>query len=258
MDEEDLVRRLTMRRSYADVVEKATKVLCLQPHPDDADFGAGGTIAKLTKRHCEVVYVSVMDDRVGTFEEDLWPEKLAIMRVKEQEEAARILGVRKLIWLGYRDSELYPSLELREKMIRIIREIRPDIVMTNDPWLPYEAHPDHRYASLVAAEASLFSQFPHVNPEHIREGLKPFKLPHICFFVTNRPNTYIDMSDTIDLKIRAILAHETQVGGRAEAISARIKAYGAMIGKKIGANYAEAFKVLTPSHLHANAFTENL
>jgi len=171
LNQEDYFKRMITRRSYEEVLEKAKKILCIQPHADDADFGAGGTIAKLTRKGCEVVYVTLTDDRVGTFKQDLWPEKLAIIRVKEQERAAEILGVKRLIWLNYRDSELYPSLELRGKLIRLIREIRPDVVMTNDPWLLYEAHPDHRYTGLMAAEAVLFSPFPHVNPEHIREGL---------------------------------------------------------------------------------------
>ena len=256
MTQENFTNLITPR-SYQDVLEKAKRILCLQPHPDDADFGAGGTIAKLVGNGCEVIYVSVMDDRVGTFEYNLWPERLAIMRMKEQEEAAKILGVKNLIWLGYRDSELYPSLELRGKMIRIIRETKPDVVMTNDPWLPYEAHPDHRYAGLMAAEAVLFSPFPHVNPEQIREGLKAYRVPHICFFVTNRPNTYIDISDTIETKIKAILAHKTQIEN-AERVSQRIRDYGNEVGKRINVNYAEAFKILAPEYLHANPFTQNL
>ena len=257
LNQEDYFKRMITRRSYEEVLEKAKKILCIQPHADDADFGAGGTIAKLTRKGCEVVYVILTDDRVGTFKQDLWPERLAIIRVKEQERAAEILGVKRLIWLNYRDSELYPSLELRGKLIRLIREIRPDVVMTNDPWLPYEAHPDHRYTGLMAAEAVLFSPFPHVNPEHIREGLKPFYVPHICFFFTHRPNTYIDISETIDLKIKAILAHKTQIED-AERVSSLLRAYGKEVGKNIGVDYAEAFKILTPRHLHVNPFTENL
>ena len=257
MSPEDYFKEMITRRSHEKVLEDAKKVLCIQPHPDDADFGAGGTIAKLTKKGCEVIYVSLMDGSIGTFKQDLWPEKLAGLRVKEQEKAAEILGVKRLIWLGYRDSELYPSLELRGKLIRIIRETRPDVVMTNDPWLPYEAHPDHRYTGLMAAEAVLFSPFPHVNPEQIREGLKPFRVPHICLFFTHRPNTYIDISETIDLKIKAILAHKTQIEN-AKMVSIALRAYGKELGKNIGVDYAEAFKILTSSHLHANPFTENL
>ena len=256
--EEDELRSFMQRRSYSDVLERAKNVLCIQPHPDDADFGAGGTIAKLTKHGCEVTYVSVMDDRVGTFKPDLWPEKLAVLRVREQEKAADILGVKKLIWLGYRDSELYPSLELRGKLIKIIREARPDVVMTNDPWLPYETHPDHRYAGLMAAEAVTFSPFPHVNPEQIREGLKPYSVPYICFFVTHRPNTYIDISHTIETKIKAILAHKTQVGEDPKKLEKLMRAYGSEMGKKMNVDYAEAFKILKPRHLHANPFAENL
>lgn len=100
MSQEDYFKKMITRRSREEVLEEAKKILCIQPHPDDADFGAGGTIAKLTKNGCEATYVSLMDDRVGTFKQDLWPEKLAIIRVKEQEKAAEILGVKRLIWLG--------------------------------------------------------------------------------------------------------------------------------------------------------------
>lgn len=239
-------------------LEEVKNLLCIQAHPDDADIGAGGTVAKLTRRRCRVTYVSVMDDRVGTLDPILWPEKLAKIRVEEQERAAEILGVQRLIWLGYRDSELYPSLELRGKLIRIIREIRPDVLMTLDPWLPYEAHPDHRYAGMMAAEAALFSVFPHVNPEHLRDGLQAYALPYVCFFGTHKPNTFIDITDFMEIKLKAIIQHKTQFGDTFEELEKRLKYYCSKMGEEINVKYAEAFKVLTPGQMHGNPFASEM
>lgn len=240
---------------YDRIFKEAKRVLCVQAHPDDMDCLAGGTIAKMTREGKEVIYVTVTDGRVGTSDPNLWPEKLAIIRRREQEEAARILGVGKILWLGYRDSELQPSLELRNKLIRIIREIKPDLIITIDPWLPYEAHPDHRYTGLMVAEAFLFSGLPHVNPKDLRDGLTPHTARYIAFCFTHRPNVYIDISDTLDIKLKAVCAHKSQFGDGNE-ISTILRWFAEIVGKTAGVRYAEAFKVMNGRSIHAFVFAE--
>lgn len=233
------------------------RVLCIQPHPDDTDIAAGGTIAKLVKKGITVIYVTLTDGRLGTVDPQMWPEKLAALRRKEQEEAARILGVKELVWLNYRDTELLPTLEVRWELIRLIRKYKPDMIMTPDPWLTYEAHPDHRATGLLAAEAAYFSPLPHSLPGGLEEGLSPHGPRYVAFYWTRKPNTFIDVTDYIDVKLKAVMSHKTQMGD-SPVFEQLLKAYMRVIGKLANYKYAEAFKVLTPQHLHSNEFTEDI
>nr|MDO8077707.1 PIG-L family deacetylase [Candidatus Freyarchaeota archaeon] len=115
------------------LLEGAKSVLCVQAHPDDFEFFAGGTVAKLARKGCEVIYLTVTDGSRSTTNPRLSPEELTEIRMMEQERAAKILGVKKLMWLGYTDSEFLPSLEARGKIVRAIRQTKPDVLMTLDP-----------------------------------------------------------------------------------------------------------------------------
>lgn len=216
-------------------------ILSIQAHPDDTDFFAGGTVAKFTKEGDKVTYVTVTDGCMGTLDPDLKPEKLRKIREEEQRRAAKILRVEKTIFLGYRDSELYPSLELRSQLIKIIREIKPNIVMTHDPWKPYQAHPDHRNTGTMAIEAAAFAILPQINHDHIKEGLETHYVEEIYLFDTHNPNTWIDTTDTIEAKIKALTKHESQAVALMGEI---VKELDSKVGEKIGKPYAEAFKVL--------------
>jgi LmbE family N-acetylglucosaminyl deacetylase len=243
-----------MKGEVKGVFDRIEKVMCVQPHPDDTDVAAGGTVAKLAARGVEVVYVALTDGRLGTHDPAVRPEELAEERRREQEEAARILGVKELVWLGVRDGELQPTLELRWKLVEIIRRFKPDLVMAPDPWLTYEAHPDHRHAGILASEAVLFAPLPHAAPS---EGLRPHAVRYVAYYWTRKPNVFVDVSGYVDAKLRAVRSHRTQFGG-AQAIEDVLKAYMRLVGKRCGAAYAEAFKVLTPFHFHCNVFAEDL
>jgi LmbE family N-acetylglucosaminyl deacetylase len=239
-------------------IEELKKVLVIQPHADDADVGIGGTIAKLIDNGCEVIYLTLTDDRCGTSDPSVLPEKLVKIRMQEEEEAARILGVKELIWLGYYDSELYPSLELREKIIRVIRERRPEAIFTVDPWLLYEAHPDHRATGIMATEAFMFSGLPNVNRKHLDEGLEPYAAESIAFFVTPRPNTYVDITNYLDKKLEAVRKHKSQFEHAWSFFESYIKYQGRRYGKQINVQYAEAFKVMPGIFLHYNVDASEL
>jgi len=243
-----------MRSEVEGVFDRVRRVMCVQPHPDDTDVAAGGTVAKLAARGVEVVYVTLTDGRLGTSDPRVRPEELAEERRREQEEAAKILGVKELVWLGVRDGELQPTLELRWKLVELIRKFKPDLVVAPDPWLSYEAHPDHRHTGILASEAVLFAPLPHAAP---REGLQPHTVRYVAYYWTRKPNVFVDVSGYVEVKLRAIRAHRTQFGG-APAIEDVLKAYMRLVGKRVGATYAEAFKVLTPFHLHCNVFAEDL
>lgn len=237
--------------------DSAQSVMCIQPHPDDTDIAAGGTVAKLAKRGVAVVYVTLTDGRLGTADPQMWPENLAALRRREQEEAAKVLGVKELVWLNCRDSELLPTIELRWALIRLIRKYKPDMVMAPDPWLTYEAHPDHRATGLLAAEATFFSPLPHSLPGGLEEGLSPHAPRYIAFYWTRKPNTFVDVTDCVDVKLKAVKSHKTQMGD-SPAFEQLLRAYMRIMGKLANCRYAEAFKVLRPQHLHSNEFAEDI
>lgn len=248
------VRRL-IGLNTTEAFEKCKTILSIQPHPDDTEIAAGGTIAKLAGRGCRVIYVTVTDGGAGTTDPNIKWEELSSTRRREQQEAAQALGVKELVWLDYRDSELRPTLDLRNKLITVVRQYKPDLILTVDPWLPYEAHPDHIATGLAASEAYFFSNLPNVNREDLNRGLKPHHTKHIAYYWTKKPNVFVDISEQIDLKMRAIAAHKSQFGAEDIKLFKRISE---MIGEKAGYRYAEAFKVLNHYALHVNFYAELL
>lgn len=242
-----------MRSEVKGVFDKARRVMCVQPHPDDTDVAAGGTVAKLAARGVEVVYVTLTDGRLGTSDPRVQPEELAEKRRREQEKAARILGVKEIVWLGVRDGELQPTLELRWKLVELIRKFKPDVVVTPDPWLTYEVHPDHRYTGILASEAAFFASLPHAAP---CEGLQPHVVRYVAYYWTRSPNEFVDVGDYVEIKLKAVGAHKSQFGENL-MIEDVLRAYMRLMGKCIGASYAEAYKVLSPFHLHCNVFAED-
>ena len=190
------------------------RVLVFEAHGDDMEFLAGGTIAKFADRGHEVTLVVATDNDKGSFE--LSAEELRAVRDRELNGAAEVLGVRRVIPLGYSDGDLayqVPPDRLRAQCMRIIRELKPDIVFTWDPFTPYEGHADHRAIAVAASEAASFSHFPLYEPEQMREGLAPHYVSE-CWFFAKSPrdlNVYVDIDGTIDRKIEALCRHEAQM-----------------------------------------------
>jgi len=238
--------------------DELKRVICIQPHPDDTDVGIGGTIAKLSKLGCEVIYLTMTDDRASISDPTLSTSEIVSIRKKEQEEAAKILGVKELIWLDYADSQFYPSLDARSKIIRVIREKKPDAIFTVDPWLSYEAHPDHRTTGILASEAALFSGLYNVNPEQIESGLNPHQVEYVAYFVTSRPNFFYDITETFELKLEAVRKHKSQFETSWNFFESYIRFQAERYGKILGVKYAEAFKILPPVFLHYNVDAERL
>ncbi len=233
-------------------LRRARKVLAIFPHPDDAELAAGGTVALLTSEGVQVTYALATDGEMGAFDPSLTPQDVSKTRRAEQEEAARLLGVSQVMWLGFRDGFL-PDIEiLRKSMVGVIRQTRPDFVMTLDPWLPYEAHPDHRTASLAAVEACTFASMPLYYAEDLRDGLLPWGVTGIAMAFSAKPNTYINVDHVWEKKIDACLCHRSQFpkpqweGMFYPLIQSKAMEWG----QQAGSTYAEAFKVLSPFHLH--------
>lgn len=230
--------------------ENVKKILCIQPHPDDCEIALGGTLAKLSLENKEIIYLTLTYGSLGTNDPNIKPRELAKIRKEEQEKAAKIIGVKKLLWLNYKDTELPYSPNVRNKIISIIREEKPDIVLAPDAWLPYEVHPDHRHAGLLATEAVFFSSLPNINRIDLEKGFEPHEVPLIGLYYTSKPNFIIDISDTFNIKLSALKEHKSQFQNNWELLILYLKGISVFYGKKINANLAEAIKIIPRILLH--------
>ena len=186
-------------------------------HPDDPEFFCGGTIARWACEGVEITYLICTRGQKGTDDPAMTPERLAALREQEQAAAARILGVRRVVFLDYVDGELEPSLRLRGDIVREVRRYRPEVVITPDPTARfsrgiYPNHVDHRVAGDVALDAIFpAAGLPLFYPEQLAEGLQPHRVQEVYLTLTGEPDTWVDTTDFIDLKIAALRCHASQV-----------------------------------------------
>lgn len=227
-----------------DVDESYARVMVVVAHPDDAEFSSAGTIARFSEAGFYVVVVVCTSGDKGTARRDISSPELAALREAEQLEASRRLGVAVTEFLRGGDGELEPNLELREKIVRMIRKHRPDIVITHDPFRPYALHPDHRAVGTATVD-SIYptARDPLYFPEHLEAGLEPHKVAELWLYGSESPDKYVDTSTTIQRKVDALRAHASQVG-TAETLDERMRERAANVGKDAGLPMAEAFKVI--------------
>lgn len=220
-------------------------------HPDDAEFLCGGTVAAWTRDGTAVRYVCATDGSAGWNGPDLERARIAEIREREMREAADVLAVEDVVFLGYADGSLAPDLDLRKAITREVRRVRPDVIVTFDPsvlWAGrgYINHPDHRAVgeavlAVVACDAPTRPQF----PELLDEGREPYKVPRLWLATeSDDADTRIDIGDTIDLKIKALKAHQSQMENMGELdIEGRMRRWAAQIAEdEDGVEYAEAFR----------------
>jgi LmbE family N-acetylglucosaminyl deacetylase len=226
----------------------AERVMVISPHPDDVDFGCSGTIARLSRMGVDITYViCTSGDKGSELAEE--PSAVAEIREKEQLAAAEIVGVSTVVFLRLKDGELENKSEFRKILVRALRQYRPDVVLSMDPANVsfenvYVSHADHRAAALAAFDA-IYPAARNRNffPELLEEGLMPHAVDQIYFFGTADPNTWVDISETIEIKIEALRAHKSQMEGF-EDLSAWVRERFGNLGKKKGFAYAEAFRHL--------------
>lgn len=188
-------------------------ILVVQAHPDDADYYCGGTIARFAREGARIVYLICTDGSKGTVDRKVDPGRLVKTRRAEQQEANRILGVAETRFLSFKDLECPIGPELREQLVREYRSVQPEILMTFDPWKPYEFHPDHTTVGKEALYSRLAAKMPLSFPEHLKEGLDTVEIHEILMFKTDSPDFFVDVHDYLDAKRDAILAHTSQFGG---------------------------------------------
>ena len=217
-------------------------------HPDDIEFGVAGTAAKWVRAGGRVIYVVITDGNVGSHEEGMTPEKLAEIRRAEQTAAADVVGAE-CVFLGYHDGFLQPTLELRKELVRLIRQYKPDAVVCPDPtnFFPsddYINHPDHRAAGTAALDAVFpAAEMTLLYPDLAAEGLTGHKVDYVFVSFSEKTNHYVDITDTVELKVEALNKHVSQVGGF--NLDNMIREWAAETGKKVGFAYAEGFYRIT-------------
>ena len=187
-------------------------VLVVTPHPDDAEFGVAGTVAKWTREGKQVVYVVCTNGNKGTSDPDVKPDELAKIRQNEQRAAAEILGVREVVFLENQDQGLEDTPEFRKQIVRMIRLYRPETVVTADPYRRYIWHRDHRIAGQVTIDAVFPYARDHLAyPDLLEEGLQPHKVREMLFWASENINFRSDVTATFDLKLAALQCHKSQV-----------------------------------------------
>ena len=228
--------------------EAPERVLVIAAHPDDIEFVCAGTIAKWAKKGTVARYVLATSGDAGTHERGITREDLARVREAEQRAAAQAVGAEGVVFLGYHDGEVVPSLELRRDLVREIRRFRPTIAICWDPTRlfvggSYINHPDHRAVAQAAIDAlSPTAAMPLSFAEQVdEEGLEPYRVRHILVTSTDHPDTYVDIGDTLEQKVAALRKHSSQLDGRRD-YEALIRTWASNTGAQVGIPYAEAFR----------------
>ena len=226
-------------------MEVPQRVLVVSPHPDDAEISCGGTVARWVRQGAEALYVLCSDGSKGTEDPKMTPQQLSEIRKQEQLDAAAVLGVKEVVALGYPDGELEDTREFRGQIVRAIRRFRPEVVISPDPYRrSFYFHRDHRITGQVTQDAV----FPYARDRlHFQEleaeGLEPYKVGTILFWGPEESDTYLDITDTMDLKIKALRCHKSQVSGLSEEDATNwLRKWCREMGEKGGYQYAEGYR----------------
>jgi len=218
------------------------RVMVIAAHPDDPEFGCAGTVLKWAQDGKQVTYVLLTSGDKGSHDPDLRPGRLAGQREDEQRAAARDLGVRDVIFLRYPDGLLENNLELRRQLASLLRQHRPHIVTTIDPWRHYQLHPDHRAAGQAALDAVYAAREWYIFPEQLVDDMEPWRVKEVYLFWTENPDYWEDISCYIEGRISALAQHASQVGLNVERLTERVRNAAQKAGEEPGFDYAEAFK----------------
>lgn len=220
-------------------------------HPDDVDFGSAGTMARLVDHGVHVTYCIVTDGDAGGSDRDLPRADMAVIRRREQTAAAHAVGVKDLVFLGYPDGRVENSLELRRDISRVIREVRPQVVVSQSPERNldriFASHPDH----LAAGEAAMSAVYPDArnpfaHPELLEAGLEPWTVKEIWLSGHPASADGVDVTDYVDRKIEALLCHASQhpdPAGMQIRVGEWLRGTAAALGFPEG-RMAEAFRVV--------------
>jgi LmbE family N-acetylglucosaminyl deacetylase len=226
-------------------------IVAIHAHPDDQEFTVGGTLAKWARGGTEVICVCVTSGDSGSNEKTdpaMTKRRLVEIREEEQRNANRVLGIKETVFLRHSDGMLQPTLDFRRALTRIVRQYKPDAVLCGDPTVRfygsnYMNHPDHRVVGDVALDAVFPSAGTRlIFPELLAEGFEPHEVKRVFIHGAEKPDAFIDITQTMDVKIAALKEHKSQVGHW--DVDKQMREWAADDGKKYGVKYAESFRVM--------------
>ena len=228
-----------------------SRVLAVTAHPDDIEFGAAGTIAQWTAKGIEVSYCIATNGDQGGEDPDIPRDQMPIIRQKEQRDAGKVLGVTDIEFLNYRDGWLEPTIELRKKIVRAIRRVKPDRMIIQSPERNWDrlgaSHPDH----MAAGEAAIQAVYPDARNRFafmdlLDEGLEPWRVKEVWVTSMVTPNHYVDITDTFANKMAALHAHVSQTAHNAD-LEKMVREWGERNANAAGlpeGRIAEAFRIV--------------
>lgn len=222
-------------------------ILGVVAHPDDLEFGMAGTVAKYIAEGAKGYYFILTNANKGSADRSITSEALRDLRREEQREAGKILGLTDVFFGDYDDGCLECNKDVKRDIVRVIRQVKPDVVFTMDPTFVYDVdrgfinHPDHRAAGQAALDAVYPLARDHLSfPELMQEGLEPHKVKTVLMSHFNHENFYVDISAHMDTKLAALGAHASQLPNP-DASFNMVKSWASKQGTKVGATYAEGF-----------------
>jgi len=223
------------------MMTKQAQVMVITPHPDDAEYGVAGTVARWVVEGKSVIYAVCTNGDKGTSNINMKPDELVRIREEEQLAAAKLLGVRDVIFLGYPDQALEDTPEFRKDIVRLIRMYRPKTVVTADPYRRYLWHRDHR----ITGQVTLDAIFPYARdflsyPDLLKEGLQPHKVKEVLLWASEDANYRSNITDTFNIKIAALRCHKSQVGDFPD-LEQRLRRWATEMAKGEDFELAEAF-----------------
>ena len=218
-------------------------ILVVEAHPDDATFFAGGTIAKLAKMGHKIVNLCTTYGEKGTLDPTVTREEMIEREKAEAQQAAKVLGVAEVHYLGIPDGEVIAGLELRKRYTEILRRVRPDLVFSFDPHDPYDPHADHRAVGRSIYEASYTSHFHLYYPEQITKGLDPHIVTKYYGWNSPKPNIFVDISDTLETKIQALFQYESQLQMLLQETKQRIAKAGLSVAELETTEWQEVYRI---------------
>jgi LmbE family N-acetylglucosaminyl deacetylase len=227
------------------------RAMSIHAHPDDQEFSIGGTLAKWARAGCGIISVVITSGDSGSNDPSkngIHKRELAELRESEQLAANSVLGIGETIFLRYPDGELEPTIQLRRDLTRLIRQFKPDTVSIGNPeaWFygnEYVNHPDHR----AAAQAACAAVFPSAGtrlifPDLLSEGYEPHEVKRLYIHGTDKSDTWVDITETMDVKIKALAQHASQVN--ADEVDKWLRGWAEEEAKDRGMKYAESYKVM--------------
>ena len=221
----------------------AKNVLLIMAHPDDAELSSAGTVATLIEQGYQVRYVVCSTGDKGTKDNTMTPFRLAEMREQEQKDAAGVLGVHQIVFLRHPDGELEQSASLRTEIAILIRRYRPEIIVTHDPWRPYQIHPDHRTVGFATADAVVSARDHLFLPVLLELELLPYSPREIYFTFPPVPDHVVDITALMERKLEAVGKHKSQLQHMPQWRE-NIKLMASKLAEGKPFAYAESFKRL--------------